>query len=206
MPNGFKWPLQPAQYLGMAVVLFNHCTFAAVALLLVKPAEAILLSSLFYAAFFAFAFFVAALMKPDVAAKPRLKSGLEFYCRDCDLHVEQRTKHCPVCNCCVDGFDHHCNWVNTCVGRVNYARFVGCVWCLDLWSVVLLAAEVFALAQTSHEQAIGLVVCVYLNVVVCVVVCCGSSFLIVFHWYLWRRGLTTHEWATRRKVVPAECK
>ncbi|KYK62653.1 DHHC zinc finger domain-containing protein [Toxoplasma gondii TgCatPRC2] len=45
--------------------------------------------------------------------------------RECDVcgFVHERSKHCRVCNKCVDGFDHHCMWINNCVGEKNYRPF-----------------------------------------------------------------------------------
>ncbi|XP_039784204.1 probable protein S-acyltransferase 22 isoform X2 [Panicum virgatum] len=46
-----------------------------------------------------------------------------FFCSLCEAEVLQHSKHCRVCDKCVDGFDHHCRWLNTCVGKRNYKRF-----------------------------------------------------------------------------------
>ncbi|XP_075969640.1 palmitoyltransferase ZDHHC11 [Anticarsia gemmatalis] len=49
-------------------------------------------------------------------------------CHLCNIHTSSRkTKHCSICNKCVDYFDHHCKWLNNCVGRRNYVAFIACV-------------------------------------------------------------------------------
>ena len=34
-----------------------------------------------------------------------------------------RTKHCIICEKCVDEFDHHCFWVGNCIGKNNFSLF-----------------------------------------------------------------------------------
>ncbi|KAL7713704.1 Palmitoyltransferase [Entamoeba marina] len=46
-------------------------------------------------------------------------------CRTCHVHRPPRASHCPVCNNCVENFDHHCPWLGNCIGKRNYKYFVG---------------------------------------------------------------------------------
>lgn len=50
------------------------------------------------------------------------------------------TKHCSLCNKCIEGFDHHCKWLNQCIGRKNYRCFI-----VSISTACLLSLAVFFL-------------------------------------------------------------
>lgn len=45
-------------------------------------------------------------------------------CPDCEVIRTSRSRHCSICNRCVERFDHHCPWVNNCVGINNHHYFM----------------------------------------------------------------------------------
>ncbi|XP_059054380.1 probable palmitoyltransferase ZDHHC11B [Achroia grisella] len=58
-------------------------------------------------------------------------------CHLCNIYTSsKKTKHCSICNKCVDHFDHHCKWLNNCVGMRNYTSFVASVITALLISVI----------------------------------------------------------------------
>lgn len=66
-----------------------------------------------------------------------IENGL---CHICNIRASgPQTKHCRMCNKCVERFDHHCKWLNQCVGARNYVAFLVCV----------VSAELAALAVFS---------------------------------------------------------
>ena len=48
---------------------------------------------------------------------------LDTLCPHCEIIMPRRTRHCSVCNKCVERFDHHCPWISNCVGKGNFAYF-----------------------------------------------------------------------------------
>ena len=50
-------------------------------------------------------------------------NDVEEYCPYCLVKRKFRSKHCLVCQQCVDEFDHHCFWVGNCIGKKNYTLF-----------------------------------------------------------------------------------
>jgi hypothetical protein len=45
-------------------------------------------------------------------------------CPDCEVIRTKRSRHCSICNKCVERFDHHCPWINNCVGTKNHGSFM----------------------------------------------------------------------------------
>ena len=45
-------------------------------------------------------------------------------CPECMIIKTPRSRHCSVCNKCVERYDHHCPWINNCVGIRNHRPFM----------------------------------------------------------------------------------
>ena len=52
-------------------------------------------------------------------------------CPECKVIRTARSRHCAICNQCVERFDHHCPWVNNCVGINNHNGFL--IFLLSIW-------------------------------------------------------------------------
>ena len=44
-------------------------------------------------------------------------------CPACEVICTADSRHCYICNQCVERFDHHCPWVNNCIGLYNHNYF-----------------------------------------------------------------------------------
>jgi hypothetical protein len=49
-------------------------------------------------------------------------------CADCEVMRSPRSKHCAICNHCVERYDHHCPWINNCVGVGNHNAFLSFIY------------------------------------------------------------------------------
>ena len=77
-------------------------------------------------------FFILAFSDPGTLTNNKYKDALdiieqgemlEYYCPKCLIKMDFRTKHCVICEKCVEDFDHHCFWVGNCIGKKNFSLF-----------------------------------------------------------------------------------
>ena len=79
-------------------------------------------------------------------------------CPTCAIIIQPRSKHCFICNRCVDRFDHHCPWLNNCVGRRNHPYFACFVLTQGIYLLIVAATLIrfyivfFSLDLESNGQ------------------------------------------------------
>ena len=49
-------------------------------------------------------------------------------CAECVILRPPRSRHCQICERCVEKLDHHCPWINCCVGGKNLGLFYVFLW------------------------------------------------------------------------------
>jgi palmitoyltransferase len=54
-----------------------------------------------------------------------------YLCPTCEILHSQDSRHCIICNRCVDRFDHHCPWLDNCVGSGNHLTFL--IYLITMW-------------------------------------------------------------------------
>ena len=71
-------------------------------------------------------------------------------CPDCEVIRTEKSRHCSVCNRCVERFDHHCPWINNCVGTNNHGAFVSFL--ISMESLLLITIAVLFLNMDCHKN------------------------------------------------------
>uniref|UniRef100_A0A1A7Z406 Palmitoyltransferase n=2 Tax=Iconisemion striatum TaxID=60296 RepID=A0A1A7Z406_9TELE len=106
-------------------------------------------------------FYLCIKTDPGTVTKNKLSNQLHIYsydrrlfhpgvsCPTCQLVKPARSKHCRVCNRCVQRFDHHCVWVNNCIGARNTRYFL-----LYLLSVCAMAGDITLLTGDMLLHAV----------------------------------------------------
>lgn len=113
-----------------------------------------------------FALITAAVMDPGTIPKDRnpqsgvhppkfikVEDGVQHkWCRTCFVYRPPRAKHCPICDSCVEKFDHHCPWVGTCIARRNYRFFLLFVTTTFIHSIYVFVFSIIHITWSAAEN------------------------------------------------------
>jgi len=123
---------------------------------------------LFYA-FIMANLFCAAMVDPGIIPKNKscpqdtqppkfikVVDGVQYkWCRTCFIYRPPRAKHCPICDNCVDKFDHHCPWVGTCIARRNYRFFLNFILAVFVHAIYTFVMSIVILTIESGLASQG---------------------------------------------------
>ena len=88
---------------------------------------------IFFLFLFFFIYFILLIVDPGIKRKKTLDElqgllnrnvDLSKYCYKCFVKKTRNSKHCIICDCCYEKFDHHCYWINKCVAKRNFFLFI----------------------------------------------------------------------------------
>ena len=81
------------------------------------------------------------------------RKNINKMCPYCKVEQTKLSKHCFLCNKCIEVFDHHCHWINNCVGNGNKTYFIIFI-CLLLATLVIdtiISFEVFLTSRANQN-------------------------------------------------------
>jgi hypothetical protein len=149
----------------------------------------------------------------DLGCQPVKDNSLK--CQWCDVILSSsQTKHCSLCNKCIEGFDHHCKWLNQCIGSRNYFHFVisitsACILCVTICLLSVVEISLLYTCRKNHtclrplflNTALDPALFTVLSSVFFLLSAFGSGLLIhlcAFHAYIKWNGWTTYEYIRRQ--------
>eukprot|EP00403_Amphidinium_massartii_P006682 CAMPEP_0178382466 /NCGR_PEP_ID=MMETSP0689_2-20121128/6507_1 /TAXON_ID=160604 /ORGANISM="Amphidinium massartii, Strain CS-259" /LENGTH=471 /DNA_ID=CAMNT_0020002669 /DNA_START=63 /DNA_END=1478 /DNA_ORIENTATION=- len=211
--HGLQWPPSSHQCMSISIILFDIIVYATVIDPLLQGAAVFICTAGF--SIFAVVTSVCGLVlmrldpgDPNLDADLSTLSHEELnkmsYCARCEAFVSPDVKHCWACNKCVLHFDHHCPWLNTCIGARNHRLFMATLGTLlAMLTFFLIACLTIFQAEDALFDSIGRDVTLIIvgtlgggNFILASLV----AFLIGFQVYLMRRGLTTYEYLTGKRL------
>eukprot|EP00002_Diphylleia_rotans_P035468 TRINITY_DN7743_c0_g1_i1.p1 TRINITY_DN7743_c0_g1~~TRINITY_DN7743_c0_g1_i1.p1 ORF type:complete len:605 (-),score=118.50 TRINITY_DN7743_c0_g1_i1:195-2009(-) len=160
----------------------------------------------------------------SISSKTRPKAqhdaSADMFCDHCKVSVYAKSKHCRICDKCVQDFDHHCKWLNNCIGKGNYMSFLCYVTSVFLASslVSLLtlmgivsniqdirgefplpklhqADIIFPIIKTEGHLAI---LCIFFVLLLPTAMLLGQ--LLFFHIHLIWRGISTYDYILEQRA------
>ncbi|CAD8067198.1 unnamed protein product [Paramecium sonneborni] len=211
--NGFTRPKHPYQ---VFTIIFFAQLFCCVSIAILpitnllfqvrNIVKQIILASLFY--FLALMIFIygfkTSYIDPTDDIIIQYRKGLnngqdqelyDYFCQHCDCYVSVTTKHCKVCERCVQDFDHHCKWLNNCVGKKNYEEFFRLLVFVSLFGVTFIIFAVFSYFFETPQ----IMIWIWINVTLVSLFFLLNFNLMIFHFWLKFKGITTYKWIMQNR-------
>lgn len=73
-------------------------------------------------------------------------------CPECLVIKTPRSRHCSVCNQCIERYDHHCPWINNCVGLKNHRSFMLFLLCLITTILTAFVGTIIELVEITEDN------------------------------------------------------
>ena len=79
------------------------------------------------------------------------KQSLKKLCPYCMVDQKDYSKHCFLCNRCIEIYDHHCHWINNCIGAANKRQFITflCILLSIIILVYFISLQVLVMPMTE---------------------------------------------------------
>jgi palmitoyltransferase ZDHHC1/11 len=124
-----------------------------------------------------------------------------LFCMHCDSYCWGNSKHCKVCNRCVNNFDHHCMWFNNCVGDRNYKYFFISIISTFSYGLLIIVHVAIASFTVDFADLTQLVKAIFSWIIALLsaIFCFLLLNLIILHIYLWATNQTTYQFLQRKK-------
>ena len=121
--------------------------------------ESILLLSTISTVVVFMSFFYASCKDPGTIMPDKKRNFLELLrdinpadlCPECKVIKTARSRHCSICNHCVERFDHHCPWINNCVGIKNHNAFMMFVFAIWVKIVIHAVVNICSMVYVSNN-------------------------------------------------------
>ena len=72
------------------------------------------------------------------------KFEANLLCPHCEVICTADSRHCYICDQCVERFDHHCQWVNNCIGIQNHSYFYIFIILQDIYLVLVVIMAILS--------------------------------------------------------------
>jgi hypothetical protein len=106
----------------------------------------------------------------------------------------------------VDGFDHHCIWINNCIGKYNYKVFIGMILTAEGHLFSFLLSVIMLWVEDLWRDYLVSMVLTWIIFAVVVLFSLLLLALIILHFFLIWRNITTYEYMLARKnaqIIPS---